>query len=602
VGVIQPDPVIASSNVAEICLGGQVTLNASYVQNFNTYTYTWAGSTASGLDPNNNTGESITVQPTAAGVYTYSLTGYDSEFGCAAGATVSVLVRALPNIDSVRTTNASICAGSTTTLNAYSSSLSGGSSTLPTGYSSSSATSTADDEIFNVTITGTSLNNTSNCSTVAPGPGSAAALYSNFTTSVAAPTITAGNTINGSVTIGQCLTTAYTTGYAIFIDLNRDGIFQSNEKVYNQTNATSAVAGTVKPFTFVLPSTATSGLTLMRIVAVESTAGASINPTGTYTWGETEDYAVNIIGQVLANPSYTYIWNPGSASGASVNVTPAATTDYYVTVTDDHGCVKTSTSPLTITVNAIPSAPIGVDSVQCGVGVPRVSVTSADNTVSPTFNWYSTPTTPQTITYYNNNFNTTNTAAIGGAVLSGSATLTGSAVQLTPNTTSSLGGLTIPSSGINGQTYNVQFNLITGGGGGADGLSYSFAPDADATASTPNAETGTGTKLKISFDDYGSGAGASGIRLIYGNTISDPGTTVGTNNVLAYSSDVSWVGANVPVIANINANGKLKLTVNGTTIFNNVQLPSDFMNSDKSSWTHVFKARTGALAMVHAID
>jgi len=52
--------------------------------------------------------------------------------------------------------------------------------------------STADEEIFNVTL-GT-LNNTSVCSSVAPGPGSVNSSYNNYTTSVAAPVLTAGQT------------------------------------------------------------------------------------------------------------------------------------------------------------------------------------------------------------------------------------------------------------------------------------------------------------------------------------------------------------------------------------------------------------------------
>jgi hypothetical protein len=52
-------------------------------------------------------------------------------------------------------------------------------------YGASQANYTSDEEIFNVTV-GT-LNNTSNCGTTGPGPGSINQLYSNYTGVVAAP-------------------------------------------------------------------------------------------------------------------------------------------------------------------------------------------------------------------------------------------------------------------------------------------------------------------------------------------------------------------------------------------------------------------------------
>ncbi|MFM8962436.1 MAG: GEVED domain-containing protein [Sphingomonadales bacterium] len=57
-------------------------------------------------------------------------------------------------------------------------------------YCTSGATSAADEEILNVTLS--TLNNSSICGVVAPGPGSVVSSYSNFTTAVAAPIIAPG--------------------------------------------------------------------------------------------------------------------------------------------------------------------------------------------------------------------------------------------------------------------------------------------------------------------------------------------------------------------------------------------------------------------------
>jgi len=206
-------------------------------------------------------------------------------------------------------------------------------------------------------------------------------------------------------------------------------------------------------------------------------------------------------------------------------------------------------------------------------------------------------------TYYTSDFS----SSLNGAILSGSAALTASSVHLTPNVINELGGMTIPASGINADKYHMEFMLSTSqlAGSGADGLSYSFGDDVSATSTAINAEYGTGTKLRIGFDTYTAAnpATAMGIRLIYGPVAVDPGVLVGINGVLAYSTDVSWAGAgSVPVVIDITNTGLLTLTVGGVVVFNNVNLPAEYLTADKSSWAHVFKARTGGVSQIHAVD
>ncbi len=205
-------------------------------------------------------------------------------------------------------------------------------------------------------------------------------------------------------------------------------------------------------------------------------------------------------------------------------------------------------------------------------------------------------------TYY-----TSDLSSLNGASLSGSASLTSGSVHLTPNVINELGGMTIPASGINADKYQVEFMLSISqlAGSGADGLSYSFGDDVSATSTAINAEYGTGTKLRIGFDTYTAAnpSTAMGIRLIYGPVAFDPGVIVGIDGVLGYSTDVSWAGAgSVPVVIDITNTGSLTLTVNGAVIFSNVQLPADYLNADRSNWAHVFKARTGGVSQIHAVD
>ncbi|MEY4803755.1 MAG: hypothetical protein RL331_268 [Bacteroidota bacterium] len=156
-------------------------------------------------------------------------------------------------------------------------------------YCTSTATSTFDEEILNVTLN--TLNNTSTCGVAAPGPGSTASLYSNYTTLT--PTILSPGVVYPlSVEIGTC-NGSYTNCTKVWIDFNQNGLFtDAGENVY--TSAATSVGPHFELGNITIPSGAISGNTLMRVVNVETWDPANINPCGTYTWGETEDYLVNI--------------------------------------------------------------------------------------------------------------------------------------------------------------------------------------------------------------------------------------------------------------------------------------------------------------------
>ncbi len=189
-------------------------------------------------------------------------------------------------------------------------------------YCSSSATSTADEDIFNVTV-GT-LNNSSTCASVGPGALSVQNLYSNYTSGAgapAAPEVFRGANNNISVTIGTC-GGAFTNSVAVWIDVNQDGQFTAAERVY------VSPAGTVGPHTETglmnVPITALLGVTRMRVVNVETGAPTTIPACGTYTWGETEDYNVNIVNCVQG----TITTQPASATtscGSNASFTVAGT-------------------------------------------------------------------------------------------------------------------------------------------------------------------------------------------------------------------------------------------------------------------------------------
>jgi len=156
-------------------------------------------------------------------------------------------------------------------------------------YCASTATSTFDEEILNVTLN--TLNNSSTCGVAAPGPGSNAGLYSNYSTLT--PTILSPGVVYPlSVEIGTC-NGSYTNCTKVWIDFNQNGLFTDpGEEVY--ASAAAVVGPHFELGNITIPTGALAGNTMMRVVNVETWDPMNINPCGTYSWGETEDYLVTI--------------------------------------------------------------------------------------------------------------------------------------------------------------------------------------------------------------------------------------------------------------------------------------------------------------------
>lgn len=227
------------------------------------------------------------------------------------------------------------------------------------------AVTAADEEIKNVTF-GT-LNNSSDCATVAPGTGSIAAQYANYTSGTgapAAPSLEKCLPIPISVLVGSCGTYNYTSGLAVFIDFNHNGLFtDAGEKVF--INGTTANIGCVPATTvtgnITIPNSALDGLTRMRIISAEYTAGSAINPCGTYYYGEVEDYMVNILPLAacpsiaglsvvnVTNNDATLNWNVGCNSSTNYDIiytpqngSPVVLDNVLVTITNGVGSFDVS--------------------------------------------------------------------------------------------------------------------------------------------------------------------------------------------------------------------------------------------------------------------
>ena len=145
---------------------------------------------------------------------------------------------------------------------------------------SATNTSTSFEKIANVTFA-----DINNSSTVFTG-------YSDYTSIVG--NVTKGNTYTFTAT-GNV--NAWTTDIAlVWIDYNKDGVFDNaTELVFTSAIGAGPWTGSVT-----IPTTAITGTTRMRIRMSDSSTGHNALPCGTSTYGEVEDYTLNISGPTMA--------------------------------------------------------------------------------------------------------------------------------------------------------------------------------------------------------------------------------------------------------------------------------------------------------------
>jgi hypothetical protein len=141
-------------------------------------------------------------------------------------------------------------------------------------------------------------------------------------------------TLNAPLTVAQgansvVLTPGYPSGsyseyWAVWIDLNRDNTFGTNELLVS-TNGAGALSRTLT-----IPATTTTGTTRMRVAMKY---GGSPAACGTFSWGEVEDYTVNIVpGNATPPPStVSYCSSRGQSTGME-----------WIAQTSIAGVVKTS--------------------------------------------------------------------------------------------------------------------------------------------------------------------------------------------------------------------------------------------------------------------
>lgn len=134
-----------------------------------------------------------------------------------------------------------------------------------------------DDVILNVKLG--ALNNTSTCSPVGG--------YTNYTINpaIVVPEVSIGASNSMTVTVGP----GGTERVGVWIDYNRNGAFESSEFTALGSGNNVAITGSIN-----VPAGIDTGVTRMRVRVRFSTALTGTDACTAYSFGETEDYTVNL--------------------------------------------------------------------------------------------------------------------------------------------------------------------------------------------------------------------------------------------------------------------------------------------------------------------
>ena len=245
-------------------------------------------------------------------------------------------------------------------------------------YCSSNGNDVSDEYISRVQI-GT-INNATGASS------SGYADYSSISTSLtkgASSTITITPTWTG---------TTYNEGYAVFIDYNKDGDFSdSGETVWTKAiSKTTPVSGS-----FTVPTSAITGTTRMRVVMQYNTIPSAC---GSYNYGETEDYTVNLVGGVADTTAPIITLNGSSTMNLTVG---DSFTDPGATATDNIDGNLTSSIVVTGSVNTATAGTYTLNyNVSDAAGNAATQVTRTVNVNPPTVDTEA-PTAPTNLTASN---------------------------------------------------------------------------------------------------------------------------------------------------------------------------------------------------------
>jgi gliding motility-associated-like protein len=317
--LVDPVPVPDAGNPQTVCEGTTVNLSGS-------------GGTIYVWNPGNISGSNVSVSPSATTTYTLTVS---SNAGCSATDDVTINVNPMPSAfagDDIQ-----ICKGESATINA-------------------------------VTAAPNILWTPGNFNTP------------NFTVTPVATTVyilsvsdvigcSGGDTI--TVTVNPLPLAQFANTSPICIGSDITFTDQSNVSSGSVTNWLWAFGdGNVSNDQNPVHQYASSGSFNVQLL-VTSNSGckdstvtfAVVNPLPAVNAGNDDDICPGFNATLTGSGSGNYLWNPGGYTTSAITLSPSATTDYILTVTDANGCVNTDQA--TIVVNPVPVADAGPSASVC---------------------------------------------------------------------------------------------------------------------------------------------------------------------------------------------------------------------------------------------
>jgi uncharacterized protein (TIGR02145 family) len=388
---VNPLPVVSAGANQSVCAGNQVTLNGSGATS-----YSW------------NNGVTNGVAFTPANTQTYTVTGSDAN-GCSNTAQVTVTVNALPVLNAGA--NQSICSGAQVTLNG-----SGATSyAWNNGVTNGVAFTPANTQTY--TVTGTNANGCANTAQVTVTVNALPAVSAGANQSICAGAQVTLNGLgatsyawNNGVTNGVAFTPVNTQTYTV-TGTNANGCTNTAQVTVSVNALPTVSAGANQSICSGAQVTLNGSGASNYIWNNGVTNGVAFTPatTQTYTVSGTDANGCSNTAQVTvtvnalpvvsagANQSIcsgaqvtlngsgatSYAWNNGVTN--SVAFTPANTQTYTVTGTNANGCANTA--QVTVTVNALPTANAGSNTLINCVNNPNGATLGTAPQAGFTYQW-----------------------------------------------------------------------------------------------------------------------------------------------------------------------------------------------------------------------
>jgi hypothetical protein len=620
VAVYTPQQVTVAANAVSICAGNTATLIAN-----NAVSYVWM--------PGNITSSSITVSPSVT--TTYTVTGYSAE-GCVSTTTVTVVVNPLPLI-SVSATDTTVCTGSSTTLTATGA---GNYLWLPGNFTGSSITLVPANTTTYI-VTGTDNNGCTDSASITinvlPAPSVTVNTTANVLCAGDSAVLTAsgataynwqpGNLSGNSITVTPAATSTYTVTGTDMNGCEADAQVTINVNAVPSVTASASASAVCAGEMVNLFANGASSYVWMpgningSSVSVVPTATTTYTVTGSDNNGCSSTATVNVTvnpipavtvaastaaictgdsATLTANGAAAYTWQPGNLNGASVTVSPIATTTYTVTGVSVDGCEDSDT--VTITVNPLPVVSASASSsVICDGDTTVLSANGATayvwmpgNTTGSTLTVSPSATTTYTVTGTNNagceasavTTVTVNTLPAVNASASDTAVCAGNAVTLTATGAATYNWMPGNLSGNSVGTVPSAATTYTVTGTSAQGCTATATVNVGVNALPVTTASTSNTSICAGQTAILNAAGADTYVWMPGNlngasvTVSPAATTTYT----VTGSNAAGCSSNAVVTVNVNALPQLSLSTSDTLVCEGTTVSLNAAGADTYTW------------------